>query len=557
MPTKQDIQQYRGAIIAEQQLFNDDRLTILYQSKFIKVYSESTARRPDDIYEYRISTSGAKVFDKIYNQIAEQITPCGRAQTGANEFVDRDSHCGWLKGQAQLLDHVSLAQEESRFLVSNKCGLPNGSERFLNKGYEEIHVPRLKLPPFDYHEKLVEISSLPEWSQPAFKGMTQLNRVQNKVYETALFEADIILLCAPTGAGKTNVAVLTILHQIRLNMNKEDGSINHSDYKIVYIALMKTLVAEVVGNLSNRLQDYGVTVRELSGDRTYIQLVKLVIIDEIHLLHDNRGPVLESIVARTVRQIETTKEHIRLVGLSATLPNHEDVSKFLCVTKGLFHFDNSYRPVPLSQHYIGITVRKPLQRLQLMNDIRYEKVIARAGKHQILIFVHSRRESLCYIDTALDNDTLGRADRQLVEDLFADGHMLGRAGRPQYDSDGEGIIITGHNELRYYLSLMNQQLPIESQFVSKLADQLNAEIVLGTVQNAREASNWLTYTYLYVRMLKEPALYGLEADVLTRDSKSEERRADLIHSAATILDKNGLIKYERKSGYFQVTGSDC
>lgn len=41
-----------------------------------------------------------------------------------------------------------------------------------------------------------------------------------------------------------------------------------------------------------------------SGDRTYTQLVELVIIDEIHLLHDERGPVLESIVARTVRQIE-------------------------------------------------------------------------------------------------------------------------------------------------------------------------------------------------------------------------------------------------------------
>jgi pre-mRNA-splicing helicase BRR2 len=38
---------------------------------------------------------------------------------------------------------------------------------------------------------------------------------------------------------------------------------------------------------------------------------------------------------------------------------------------------------------------------------------------------------------------------------------------------------------------MNQQLPVESQFVSKLADNLNAEIVLGTVQNAREAVNWL------------------------------------------------------------------
>ncbi|MCE0481734.1 hypothetical protein HAX54_039729 [Datura stramonium] len=57
--------------------------------------------------------------------------------------------------------------------------------------------------------------------------------------------------------------------------------------------------------------------------------------------------------------------------------------------------------------------------------------------------------------------------------------MLGRAGRPQYDTYGEGIIITGQSELKYYLSLMNQQLPVESQFISKLADQLNAEVVLG------------------------------------------------------------------------------
>ena len=69
--------------------------------------------------------------------------------------------------------------------------------------------------------------------------------------------------------------------------------------------------------------------------------------------------------------------------------------------------------------------------------------------------------------------------------------MLGRAGRPQYDTKGEGILITNHSELQYYLSLNNQQLPVESQFISKLADNLNAEVVLGTVQNAREAVNWL------------------------------------------------------------------
>ena len=60
--------------------------------------------------------------------------------------------------------------------------------------------------------------------------------------------------------------------------------------------------------------------------------------------------------------------------------------------------------------------------------------------------------------------------------------MMGRAGRPQFDSFGEGIIITGAQELQFYLSLFNSQLPIESQFIKALADNLNAEIVLGTVQ---------------------------------------------------------------------------
>ena len=58
-----------------------------------------------------------------------------------------------------------------------------------------------------------------------------------------------------------------------------------------------------------------------SGDRTYTQLVRLLIIDEIHLLHDNRGPVIESIVARTVRQIEVRSNVVMLCFASLTCPH--------------------------------------------------------------------------------------------------------------------------------------------------------------------------------------------------------------------------------------------
>lgn len=57
--------------------------------------------------------------------------------------------------------------------------------------------------------------------------------------------------------------------------------------------------------------------------------------------------------------------------------------------------------------------------------------------------------------------------------------------------------------------MLTAQVPIESQFRAMLVDNLNAEIVLGTVTNLKEAMQWLTYTYMYVRMLKNPLVYGL------------------------------------------------
>lgn len=54
--------------------------------------------------------------------------------------------------------------------------------------------------------------------------------------------------------------------------------------------------------------------------------------------------------------------------------------------------------------------------------------------------------------------------------------IFGRAGRPQFDKYGEGTIITTHDKLSYYLTLLTQQNPIESQFHNSLADNLNAEV---------------------------------------------------------------------------------
>ena len=246
-----------------------------------------------------------------------------------------------VAGKSLDLDGLQFSQG-GRVMTNTKCELPDKSWRAQKVGYEEVHVPAVRpiIPP---GERLVEVASLPVWAQPAFPGIPTLNRIQSKMLPAAMNGTENMLLCAPTGAGKTNVALMTILNQLGQH-RKDDGSFDLDAFKVVYIAPMKALVQECVLSFGKKLAPFGVKVAEMSGDvslsrsqiedtqmivttpekwdvitrkagdRAYTQLVRLVIIDEIHLLHDERGPVLETLVARTLRQVETTREmvtHVR------------------------------------------------------------------------------------------------------------------------------------------------------------------------------------------------------------------------------------------------------
>lgn len=56
-------------------------------------------------------------------------------------------------------------------------------------------------------------------------------------------------------------------------------------------------------------------------------------------------------------------------------------------------------------------------------------------------------------------------------------------------------------------------------------------------------------------MLRSPNLYAIPSDKIKEDPLLEQHRADLVHTAALHLERSGLIKYDRKTGHFQV--SNC
>jgi pre-mRNA-splicing helicase BRR2 len=116
-------------------------------------------------------------------------------------------------------------------------------------GYEEVHVPALKPKPMGENEVLIGIDRLPKYCQAAFEGFKSLNRIQSRLHKVALESDQNLLVCAPTGAGKTNVALLTMMREIGKHINP-DGTINVDEFKIVYVAPMRSLVQEMVGSFS-------------------------------------------------------------------------------------------------------------------------------------------------------------------------------------------------------------------------------------------------------------------------------------------------------------------
>ncbi|KAF4360857.1 hypothetical protein G4B88_000712 [Cannabis sativa] len=613
-----------------------------------KASSTTQPRMPSYGTQVTVQTESGKQIDKLRRK--EEKRHRRGAEYGAEGDLSTVSFSSLLQAsekRSPFDDLIGSGQGNQSLPVT---ALPQGTVRKHHKGYEEVIIPPTPAAQMKPGEKLIEIKELDDFAQAAFRGYKSLNRIQSRIYQTVYYTNENILVCAPTGAGKTNIAMISILHEI--GQHFKDGYLHKNEFKIVYVAPMKALAAEVTSTFSHRLSPLNMTVKELTGDMqlskneleetqmivttpekwdvitrkssdmSLSMLVKLLIIDEVHLLNDDRGPVIEALVARTLRQVESTQSMIRIVGLSATLPNYLEVAQFLRVNPdtGLFFFDSSYRPVPLAQQYIGISEQNFAARNELLNEICYKKVVEslRQG-HQAMVFVHSRKdtaktaEKLKEVLKSRNKDLVElfgfavgvhhagmlRADRGLTERLFSDGllkvlvctatlawgvnlpahtvvikgtqlydpkaggwrdlgmldvmQIFGRAGRPQFDKSGEGIIITFHDKLAYYLRLLTCQLPIESQFISSLKDNLNAEVALGTVTNVKEACAWLGYTYLFIRMRQNPLAYGIGWDEVMADPTLSLKQRALVTDAARALDKAKMMRFDEKSGNFYCT----
>ncbi len=437
------------------------------------------------------------------------------------------------------------------------------------------------------------------------------NRMQSKAVPIILGSDANVVVAAPTASGKTVLAEAAMVREL----GKEGRG------KVLFIAPLRALTNEKESEWKRILSGLGFKVYVVSGERelhasearaadviittpekwdsatrkyrqdryAFVRDVALVVVDEVHLLDsDSRGGTLEAVISRMRRIGTQDGKRLRIVALSATMPNIGDVARWIGATpENVLEFDRSYRPVDLA---IDVLSYYPKENEFLNKYVRLYKAFdliqgELRGGHQALIFVSTRQdtqqaaEKLCEIvrksypyvlppgeairlqeirnraanaklksclpcGIAFHHAGLAAEDKALIEGAFREGlirilvststlawgvnlparivivrdvemydpilgnrdispidllQMLGRAGRPGYDTLGKGYVIVPGDRAAEYKALLKDGKAIESVLEASLAEHLNAEIAVGMVKGERDAAEWIRTTFYYVR----------------------------------------------------------
>ncbi|KAL8699694.1 MAG: hypothetical protein Q9201_005856 [Fulgogasparrea decipioides] len=241
-------------------------------------------------------------------------------------------------------------------------------------------------------------------------------------FRTAYETSDNLVLSAPTGSGKTVILELSICRLI--------SGFGTDQFKIIYMAPTKSLCAERQKDWQLKFAALDLQCAELTGDTEQgqlhsvqnasivittpekwdsmtrkwndhiklMQLVRLFLIDEVHILKETRGACLEAVVSR----MKSVATDVRFIALSATVPNSDDIATWLGQNPTTQHlpahrerFGEEFRPVRLQKHVYGLPFNGNDWGFEKVCDPKLPEIIAKhSQKKPIMVFCITRKSAV-------------------------------------------------------------------------------------------------------------------------------------------------------------------
>ncbi|ESW97463.1 hypothetical protein KL918_001076 [Ogataea parapolymorpha] len=437
---------------------------------------------------------------------------------------------------------------------------------------------------------------------------SQFNKMQTSAFPMIFQDSDNCVVTSPTGSGKTVLFELAIIRALKEN----------SKAKILYLAPLKALCNERISDWSHKFARFNISVGLLTGDSDTREVqrartcnivistpekwdsftrqnkdrkesllpLSLLLLDEIHTIKEKRGANLEAVVTR----MKYLYPNIRIIALSATVPNIDDISKWLRKPEKLaattLRFNESYRSVKLTKTVLGFN------RKSTTNEFQFEAFLTSkllaiiqnyGNKKPVLVFCATRKSTIMTAKAlstklgsyfpqkppitdrlqpqlldlinngvAYHHGGLSSEERRVIENGFLSGkisvicctstlaagvnlpaylvvikgtktwingslqeysdlevlQMIGRAGRPQFESQGACVIMTQSAEKAKYEKLIHGTEEVESSLPHKLSEILLKEVASGQISDSQSANDWVKTTFFYQRYLVSPYSYA-------------------------------------------------
>ncbi|MGB9748943.1 MAG: DEAD/DEAH box helicase [Candidatus Woesearchaeota archaeon] len=174
------------------------------------------------------------------------------------------------------------------------------------------------------------------------EGIEELRPAQEKAIRAGLLNGKNLLICTPTASGKTLIAEIAMVNTILSNGGKAVyisplkalANEKYNDFRRKYSNLMR--IALSIGDFDSAdayLMDYDliiITSEKLDSlirhNAPWIPMIRVVIIDEVHLLNDfERGPTLEILITL----LKQVLKKVQIIALSATIGNPKVLAEWL------------------------------------------------------------------------------------------------------------------------------------------------------------------------------------------------------------------------------------